>query len=160
MFEQFGEMSSSKEINELASNLLKENDIDSLKAMAQENGIATEFVQFFINGEIEELCDPLTAAVSKLDLECKELKVKEILADWVNYIKVQAEENEEMAKAVRKKGKTLKGCIAELLKWSFKNQIPVSQEIIKAAGVNAGKVTLGIPGMGQAKKIIKQYYLG
>ncbi|MFR7522954.1 MAG: hypothetical protein ACLUU1_11255 [Ruminococcus sp.] len=54
----------------------------------------------------------------------------------------------------------MKGCVAELLKWSFANQIPVDKEILKAAGVSAGRVTLGIPGMGRAKKIIKEYYLG
>ena len=39
MFEKFGEMSSYKEINELAANLLQEGDIDSLKELAKENGI-------------------------------------------------------------------------------------------------------------------------
>ena len=33
-------------------------------------------------------------------------------------------------------------------------------EIIKAAGVSAGKVTLGIPGMARAKQIITDYYMG
>ena len=35
-----------------------------------------------------------------------------------------------------------------------------NKEIVKAAGVTAGKVTLGIPGMGRAKKIIMDYYMG
>lgn len=39
MFERFGEMSSCREINELAENLLNEGDIQSLKVMAQENGM-------------------------------------------------------------------------------------------------------------------------
>lgn len=66
----------------------------------------------------------------------------------------------EIADAVRQKGKSLKGCIAELLKWSFKNQQTVDKDVIKAAGMSAGRVTLGIPGMGRAKKIIREYYLG
>ena len=32
--------------------------------------------------------------------------------------------------------------------------------IIKAAGVSAGKITLGMPGRAEAKKIIREYYLG
>ena len=64
-----------------------------------------------------------------------------------------------MAKAVRRKGKSLKGCIAALLKWSFKNQNDVDEEVLKAAGVKAGKCTLGIPGMGTARKIITEYYI-
>lgn len=105
------------------------------------------------------LCDPMTAAMGKIDVECQELKPVEIMEDWVEYLRGQCMEHEELAIAVRKKGKSLKGCIAALLKWSFKNQNPVDDEIKKAAGVSAGRVTLGIPGMGRAKKIIKEYYL-
>ena len=50
--------------------------------------------------------------------------------------------------------------IAALLMWSFKNQQTVDKDIIKAAGVSAGKVTLGIPGMARAKQIITDYYMG
>lgn len=45
MFERFGEMSSCREINELAENLLNEGDIQSLKVMAQENGIPEDYVE-------------------------------------------------------------------------------------------------------------------
>ena len=44
MFEKFGEMSSCREINELAENLLNEGDIQSLKVMAQENGIPEDYI--------------------------------------------------------------------------------------------------------------------
>ena len=64
-----------------------------------------------------------------------------------------------MAIAVRKKGKSIKGCIAELLKWSFKNAYQVPDDIVKAAGITA-TVKMGIPGMGRAYKIIRAYYLG
>ena len=63
-----------------------------------------------------------------------------------------------MARAVRKKGKSLKGCIAELLVWSFKNSDTVDRDILKAANVNS-TCRLGIPGMGTAKQLIKKYYL-
>ena len=99
------------------------------------------------------------AAQGKIEVECRELKPKEIMEDWVEYIKIQCVESELMAAAVRRKGKSLEGCIAELLKWSFKNQIPVDKGILKEAGINAGKVTLGIPGMGTAKRIIMDYYM-
>ena len=65
----------------------------------------------------------------------------------MEYLRGQCMENELLAFNVRKKGKSLKGCIAALLMWSFKNQQTVDKDIIKAAGVSAGKVTLGIPGM-------------
>ncbi len=159
MFEKFGEFDSYKEINELAENLFNEGDMDSIKALAEENGIDKGFADAYIAGEIAELTDPLNAAVGKLDIECKELKLEEIMVDWVEYIKDQCI-NDLMAHQVRKKGRSLKGCIAALLKWSFGHQQNIDQDILKAAGVKAGRVTLGIPGMGQAKRIIRDYYLG
>lgn len=160
MFERFGEMNSFQEINELAENLFNEGDIGSLKAMAEENGIPADFVEMFCAGDLPALCDPMTAALGKIEVESAELQPKEIMEDWVEYLKSQCMENELMAYSVRKTGKSLKGCIAALLKWSFENQIPIEKEILKAAGVTAGRVTLGIPGMGTAKRIIREYYLG
>lgn len=158
MFDKFGEFNSYKEINELAENLFNEGDKDSLMAMAKENGIPEEMVEAYLQGEIAELCDPLTAALGKIEVEEADLKPEQIMKDWVEYLKAQCMSHEVAALQVRKKGKSLKACIAELLKWSFKNQKSIDQDIVKAAGVNASKVTLGIPGMGQAKKIIKTYY--
>ena len=159
MFEKFGEMGSYKEINELAENLRQEGDADSLRAMAEENGIPSDFAEMYLDGMIPELCDPVTAAIGKLDAECRELKPQEIMEDWVEYIKGLCMEHEEAALQVRAKGKSLKGCIAELLKWSFRHMKDVDKEILKAAGVS-GKVSLGIPGMGQVKKLIRDYYGG
>ena len=160
MFDKFGEMSSYKEINTLAENLFNENDIESLKEMAKENGITEDFVELYLSGDIMELCDAETAAYGKIDVEVKNLKLKGIMEDWVEYIRVQISENDLLAHQVRKKDKSLKACIAALLKWSFANQVEVDKKILKAAGVSADKVTLGIPDMGKAKEIILDYYLG
>lgn len=160
MFEKFGEMDSASEINELAENLFNEGDTESLRAMAEENGITKDFVELYLQGDVPELCDSLTAAMGKIDIEVKELKPKEIMEDWVEYLRGQCMENEILAYQVRKKGKSLKGCIAALLSWSFKHQQGIDEDIIKAAGITAGRVTLGIPGMGRAKQIIREYYMG
>ena len=130
------------------------------RRIAKENGIDKEYVEMYLSGDIPVLCDAMTAALGKIDVEAEELKPKEIMEDWTEYLKSQCMENELLAFNVRKKGKSLKGCIAALLIWSFKNQQTVDKDIIKAAGVSAGKVTLGIPGMGTAKRIIREYYLG
>ena len=79
MFEKFGEMDSYKEINELAENLFNEGDVDSLRAMAKENGIPDDFVEMYLEGMIPELCDLTTAAVGKLDKEAEELKLKGLM---------------------------------------------------------------------------------
>ena len=160
IFDKFGEFTSADEINELAKNLLTEGDKASIKALAKENGIPEEFAKMFISGDIPVLCDVQTAAVGKIDVEAKELKPQDIMADWVDYIKAVCLEDEDMAKAVRRKGKTLKGCIGRILEWAFKNQQPVDKDIIKAAGVKAGKVTLGMPGQAKVRELIRSYYGG
>ena len=160
MFDKFGEMDSFGEINEVAENLFNEGDTASIKTMAKENGIDKEYVEMYLSGDIPVLCDAMTAALGKIDVEVADLKPKEIMKDWVEYLRGQCMENELLAFNVRKKGKSLKGCIAALLMWSFKNQQPIDKGIIKAAGVSAGKVALGIPGMARAKQIITAYYMG
>ena len=160
MFDKFGEFNSAEELNKAAEGLKEEGDTKSLLELAKENGIDEEDAQDYIDDCVEELCNTKMAALGKLKVENQELKLKGIMEDWISYIENQIAENEAVAAAVRKKGKRLEGCIAELLKWSFKNQKPVPQKVMKAAGVSANKCTLGIPGMGQAKKIIKEYYLG
>ena len=159
LYEKFGELNSAQEINDLAENLFNENDIESLKELAKENGLS-DMVKLYLEGELPDLCDTLSAAIGKIEVEAAELKPREIMEDWVEYLRGQCLENEILAFQVRKKGKTLKGCIAALLKWSFGHQIPIEKEILKEAGVSAGRVTLGIPGMAQAKKIITEYYMG
>ena len=87
MFDKFGEMNSYKDINELAENLFNEGDMDGIRVMAKENGIPEDFVGMYLEGMIPELCDSTTAAVGKLDVEMKELKLKGLMLDWVEYIK-------------------------------------------------------------------------
>lgn len=159
MFDKFGEFDSAAEMNASAEGLLEEGDTDSLYILAEENGIDREDAQDYIDGAVPELANVLMAAYGKLAVEAKELKPYEIMGDWLQYIKVRCQEDPEMAAAVRRKGKSLKECIGALLKWSFQNQRNIDKDIIKAAGVNAGRVTLGIPGMGRAKQIITEYYL-
>lgn len=103
MFDKFGEFDSFSEINELAENLLNEGDIESLKVVAKENGIQADFVDLYANGEIPELCDKLTAALGKIDVEAAELKPKEIMEDWVEYLRGQCMENERLAQCQKER---------------------------------------------------------
>ena len=160
MYDKFGEMSSYTEINELAENLMNEGDIESLREMAKENGIPEDFVELYLEGEIPNLCDVLTAVVGKLEVEAADLKLTGLMQDWVEYIKGLCMESEMIAHQVREKGKSLKGCMAVLLKYSFENRVTVDKKIVQEAGIKAGRVDFGIPGMAEAKKMIKDYYLG
>ena len=160
LFDKFGEFDSFGEINELAENLFNEGDLKSIRILAKENGIPDEFVELYLEGEIPVLCDAMTAAVGKLDVEAQEMKIKGLMLDWVDYVKAQCQENQILAYKVRSKGKSLAGCIAELLKVSFGDQWTVPKEILKEAKITASKVTFGVPDMGTAKEIIKEYYAG
>ena len=160
LYEKFGEFDSFTEINELAENLFNEGDVASIRILAGENGIADDFVEMYLTGDIPVLCDSMTAAVGKLDVEAAELKVVGLMKDWVEYVKVQCQENQVLAYKVRSKGKSLAGCIAALLSQSFRNQWTVPKEILKEAKVSASKVTFGVPDMGTAKEIITEYYMG
>lgn len=159
MFDKFGEFGSAEEINACAAGLRDEGDEESLYDMAEENGIDREDVEDYLDGCMDELCSPVMAAIGKLKVEACELKPRQIMADWVDYIRTQCIKDERVARAVRKKGKSVKGCIGAVLKEAFAHQMQIDKEILKAAGVNAGKVTLGIPGMARANEIIKSYYL-
>ena len=159
MFEVFGELTA-EEINKTAEGLKDEGDIKNLIVLAKENGIDEMYARLYIEDELDQLCDVASAALGKLAIEEADLKPVEIIEDWVAYIKGSCLDDENIAVAVRKKGKNLKGCIAELLKWSFKNAYNVDKDIIKAAGVSNATVKMGIPGIGTAKKLIKEYYLG
>lgn len=160
MFDIFGEFDSAQELNAAAEGLKNEGDMESIKKLAKENGIEEAFADMYIQGGMPELCDVAMAAIGKITVEAEVLKPVEIMEDWTEYIKAECFDDEDLAAAVRRKGKTLKGCIAELLKWSFKNCYEVDKDIVKAAGVSNAKVKLGIPGSGRAKKMIRQYYLG
>lgn len=159
MFEKFGEFDCFIEINMTAEGLKKEGDTKSIYVVAEENGIPKDFAEMYIAGDIDCLCDREMAAIGKIDVEAKEIKATEIVEDWVNYIKGCIGKDERMAKAVRRKGKSLKNCIAEILKWSFKNMYPVDKDILKAAGVTQ-TCKLGMPGSARVKEIIRTYYLG
>ena len=159
MFEKFGNFDSAEELNMAAEGLKQEGDRDSLISLALENGIDSEDAADYFDGCMDRLASPLMAAVGKLEVEKRDFTVQEIVEDWYQYIISVCSESEDMARAVRKKDKSLKECIAEILKWSFKNCYAVDKEILKAAGVN-GTVKMGIPGMGRAKEIIMQYYMG
>ena len=160
MFDKFGEFDSAEELNRAAAGQKEEGDEAALIALAEENGIDKADAQDYMDGLVGELASPLMAAQGKIKVESAELKPVEIMEDWVQYILLCCTENPDMARAVRRKKKSLKGCIAALLKWSFSHQNSVDKDVLKAAGVTtASKVTLGIPGNGTARKIIREYYL-
>lgn len=168
MFEKFGEFDSAEEINRAAAAQLAEGDIESILGIAEENGIDKEDAKDYIDGCMEELVTPLMAAVAKVELEAKELKISGILEDWKDMILQQCTDDEVFRIAVRRKGKALKHCMAALIKFAFENKVPVSNDIVDVTRViHNGKevpmnkpLYLGVPNNAEAKKIIRNYYMG
>lgn len=161
LWEKFGEFDSAAEINATAEGLRAEGDTESIYALAKENGIDREDAADFAKGYVGALTSQLMASCGKINVEKTELGINDniLISDWCDYICALITSDDDMAIAVRKKGKSLSGCIAKILKESFRNQWELPQEIKKAAGVNQ-KVTFGVPGMFRVHEIIKDYYLG
>lgn len=159
MFDKYGEFDSWEEINRAAAGQKEEGDYEALKEIAKENGIDEEDAQDYIDGVVDELCSASMAAIGKIHVEKKALGLTEIMADWADYISMQAGNDPGMALAVRKKGKSLAGAIGAVLKQSWKIKAAVPKEIMEAAGIR-GKVEMGVPGYATVAKILRDYYLG
>lgn len=158
MFDRFGEFDSWEEINKAAEGQKENGDFAALKALAIENGIDEEDAQDYIDGIVDELCNTSMAAIGKINIEKKELGLTEIMADWADYIIKESIEDEKMALAVRKKGKSLAGAIGDVLQKSWKIKAAVPDEIMDAAGIK-GRVEMGIPGYATVTRILRDYYL-
>lgn len=150
---------SADEINIKAEEFKNLGRKDMVLALAVQNGLDKEDAEDYIAGEMDKLTTPAMAAWGRINIQTKELEVYEIMEDWITYIKQRCLENAVMAKAVMQPDKSIKGCIAELLKWSLKNAKPVDKGILKACSINYN-VRLGIPGMRTAKETINKYYVG
>lgn len=159
MFEKFGEFDSYEEINRAAKAQLEEEDLEAIKTIAEENGLDLEDAEDFCTGAIEELTTPSLAAMGKLELEAKDLSLTGALRDWTNFIEQLCLEDEEMALAVRRKGKPLKDCMAMILKTAFNAKARLDDRITKAAGLTP-PLYISIPGKAQIKEIVREYYLG
>lgn len=87
MFDKFGEFDSYEEINRAAKAQLEEGDLEAIKTIAEENGLDPEDAEDFCTSAIEELTTPILAAIGKLELEAKDLKLEGALKDWTDSIK-------------------------------------------------------------------------
>ena len=120
MFDKFGEFDTVEELNMAAEGLKKEGDIKSLHELAKENGIAKEDVEDYVSGELDELADEMSAAIGKLEVEKEKANdYEKIIAD---YMITQAADT-EVARAIRRKGKTVKGALAEMKEQARKKAV-------------------------------------
>lgn len=107
---EYGEIDSLEELNAKADELKAAGDKEGLDKLAKENGIDEDLADMYIQGILPELCpDLMTAAIGKLDVEIKSLSQKnsEVGAGIAEYMKQKAMEDDDIARAVRKRGKSL-----------------------------------------------------
>ena len=166
MFDKFGEFDSVEELNRAAAAQAKEGDEEALVALAVENGLDKEDAEDYMDGVTDVLATPLMAAVGKLKVEAEQLKLAGILIDWKDAVAEMSMEDEKLQAAVRRKGKSLRDCLAAMLRYAFENKVQVSAEVVKATKVThngkeepmRGPVYLGIPNKSEVKQIIRKYY--
>lgn len=159
MFDKFGEFDSYEEINRAANAQFNEGDMEAIKIIAEENGLDKEDAEDYIAGDVEELTTPLLAAMGKLTVEAKELKLEGFMNDIKESISKWCEEDEALCLAVRKKGKCLEKCLGNILKAAFESKTQLSDKVVKAAGLRP-PLYLGIPSKADMKKNVRKYYVG
>ena len=148
MFEQFGEMSY-EQLLMAAEGQLKEGDIDSLKALAKENGIDEEIAMLYAEGAIPVLSDAMTAAYGKLDIEVQEMnEIDRAYGETIaEYVKGKCEE-ERRAIEVRNPKKKLQECLDTVKKAAEKKIVE-----------KRGTVCVPVP-PAEVFKIVRTYYWG
>lgn len=168
MFDKFGEFDSAEEMNRAAEEKLKAGDTKAIYKIAEENGIDKEDAEDYIDGFLTEFATPLMAARGKLEVESKDLDIKGMLTDWRDMILKMCMDDQKMCVAVRRKGKSLKECMAKLIAYSFNNKLQISSKIVDATMVTHngkkvkmnGPIYIGFPNRMETKKMIEEYYLG
>ncbi len=165
MYDKFGEFDSAEEINRAAAAQKNEGDEEAVKEICKENGIDPEEAEDYMDGVIDELTTPLSAAIGKINVEQNHLKLGGILIDWADELRAECTTNSELSAAVRRKGKSLAGYIASLAEEGYKNRAVVHREIVDLAPeckkvVGSHEFAIGVPDKATRYNLMQQYYLG
>lgn len=165
MFEKFGEFDSAEELNRAALALRNEGDTEAVRALAEENGLDPEDAEEFLAGDVDFLALPFNAAVGKLTVERKELRLEGVLEDWTNDLIDMCSENKELSLAVRRKGKELAEYIARIIDEGYEHRITVddriaakTQQVKRIMGSHA--LTIGAEDARTRRRLAVEYYCG
>ena len=120
LFDKFGEFDSYTELNMSAAGLKEEGGFEGLKELAKENGIDEYDVEDYIDGVVDELTTPTTAALGRLkvDLESTDGPAKAMCEFYSKFAEVLIMENEKVAAGVMKKGVRIKGIYDALYQYA------------------------------------------
>lgn len=152
LFPKFGEMGTAKELNLCADGFREEGDIESLKAFAEENGFDEQYVNFWLEDREKridaEFCDPITAAIGKLEVEKKANKELGVFADDIIDYLTSGLNDMNLAKGIRANGKRLAEAADLIYKEAVKNTVKI--------GGRSGNYCGPMKGF----RLIKEYYTG
>lgn len=173
MYEGFGKMHFD-DLNAKAEELANAGDNDAVRQLAKENGLSEELADLYIGGESDYLCEDITdAALGRIDIEADDIGAEEIMGDWADYIRSLIIDRESVAFAVMDPKKSFIGCVGKLAVYSIIHAEPVPSEIIQAMKDSVSDEQLkklhmqknhlnytkiGMPGVGTAKRLIREYY--
>ena len=174
MYDSYGKMTL-EGINAKAEELANAGDLDGLGILARENGIGW-MAQPYADGESDYLCEDITdAALARIDIEADDLGAEEIMGDWADYVRALVMDSADVAGSVMDPSKSLIGCVGKLAAYSIMHAEPLPGEIIRAMeeAVTPAQLKklglekrhlqdtkIGMPGIGTAKKLIREYYGG
>lgn len=163
MWEKFGEFDSAEELNRAALAQRNEGDTEAVRTLAEENGLDPEDAEDFLDGAVDFLVLPFNAAVGKLTVESKELKLEGVLEDWVNDLIDLCSEDNELSLAVRRKGKELAEYIARIIDEGYEHRITVdgrivakTQQVKNIMGNHA--LTIGAEDARTRRRLAVEYY--
>ncbi|MGN0338622.1 MAG: hypothetical protein ACI4EE_14105 [Lachnospiraceae bacterium] len=164
MFEKFGEFDSVEELNKKAAELKEADNEKDLVALAEENGIDKQDAEDYMDDCTDDLATDFTAAVGKLRLESKDLKLSGVLMDWVNELIDLCVHDASFRAAVRRKGKDLAGYIALTAETGYQNRCVVDKRITQRAEqikkiVGSHEFSIGIPDKKTRKELALKYYM-
>ena len=164
MFEKYGEFDSVKELNSVAAGLKSTNNEDALVELALENGLTRDDAEDYMDDVTPELASSLQAAVGKLRMESKELKLSGVLMDWVNELIDMCVDSNAFQQAVRKKGKDLAGYIAITAETGYQNRCVVDKRIVEKATtikkiVGSHEFAIGIPDKKTRRELAQKFYM-
>lgn len=165
MFDKFGEFDSVEELNRAAAAQKEQGDEEALYLLAEENGIDREDAEDYYDGAVDVLATPAMAAIGKLAIESANLKLGGVLLDWVDELRTMCLENEDFARAVRRKGKGLDGYIATTAEEGYKNRAIVDRRIVAKTKqikkiLGNHEFAIGIPNKKTRRELAESYYLG
>ena len=165
MFDKFGKFESFEEINRAAAAQKEQGDEEALVALALENGLDREDAEDYMDGAIDKLCTPLSAALGRLRVEAEELKLQREMIDLYEEIVATLMNNEKrdfIKHGIMRKDKSLAEYLAKVMDLGYKNAVTPPKEILdklkEVPQQYRTQMKTGMPNKAERLKLMMDYY--